>query len=398
MRGYKLAGEERFDAREVLKAVQSVLPKRRPIGHHEPCINGKEAAYVRDCIDRGVVSYEYVERFERAIVDRVGTSYSICTSSGTAALHVVLLACGVNPGDEVLVPTLTFAATANAVSYVGAIPNFVDGSLSINACKLARYLERETKPAPDKRGRINRETGRHIKVIVLVHLLGSPADTPRIFEIAKAFGLEVIEDSAEALGSVSGNSHCGTLGLAGIFSFNNNKIVTTNGGGAIVTNDEWIAAKCKQLVNTARIPHLWLIEHDAIAFNYTMGNLNAALGLAQIEQLDTFIDAKKRLADRYSRSLSGCRGVFPLVPNTGSNHWLTAILVDPRWTGGRDEILQTLHSDGILARCCFTPLHKLSHFSECPRDGNLMYAEDNWKRMICLPSGIGLVDDALSCN
>jgi perosamine synthetase len=394
LRGYKLAGEDvDFDAREVLEAIKLVLPPNRPLEHHEPYINGKESQYVGQCLAAGVIGYEYVEQFEEALKRRLGVDHCIATNSGTSALHVALLAAGVKPDEEVLVPSLTFAATANAVCYVGAVPNFVDGALAINPYKLARYLERDTKPTEDKRGRINRETGRRISVIIPVHLLGSPADMPRLLEVAKSFGLEVIEDAAEALGSVCGNRHCGTQGLAGIFSFNNNKIITTNGGGAIVTNDEWVAAKCRQLVSTARIPHPWLIEHDAIAYNYPMGNINAAIGIAQLEQLDTFLSQKAHLADIYRGCCAGIRGIEFCHHGVGSNHWLSAILVDSRWTHGRDDILGLLHGDNILARCLFTPLHSLVPYKAFPRDGNLLYAEDSWRRMICLPSSARLAHD-----
>ncbi len=392
MRSYKLAGEDNFDPIAVLEAVRSVLPKRRPIGHHEPQINGTEATYVRSCLNSGVVGYDYVDRFEAALAARVGVDYCVATSSGTAALHASLLSCGVKPNDEVIVPTLTFAATANAVVFAGATPNFVDGALGINAYKLQRYLDRTTSASPNRRGRINKDTGRTITTIVPVHLLGSPVD-PRVFEIASAYGLEVIEDAAEALGTTSGNRHCGTNGLAGVISFNNNKIVTTNGGGAILTNDEWIAAKCRQLVSTARIPHPWLIEHDAIGFNYSMGNINAALGLAQLGQLDAFLESKRQLAAKYRRCLDDCRGIQFLEPDAGSNNWLNAVMVDPRWTGGRDKILRELHEDGLRARCIFSCLHTMHHFADYPRDENMMYAEDAHRRMICLPSGAGLVND-----
>src|SRR5581483_10872880 len=265
--------------------------------------------------------------------------------------------------------------------------------LGINAYKLSRYLERETTASPDKRGRINKRTGRRISVIIPVHLLGSAADMPRILEVARAYGLEVIEDAAEALGSFSGNSHCGSQGVCGVLSFNNNKVITTNGGGAVITNDEWIAAKCRQLASTARVPHPWLVEHDAVGFNYSMGNINAALGLAQLEQLDTFLARKRALADAYCRACADIRGIHFCGPNPGSNNWLNAILVDPRWLGGRDEILQALHDEGILARALFTPLHTLIPYTGYPRDSSLLTAEDFWKRAVCLPSGVDLSND-----
>ena len=394
MRGYRTAADtERFDPRPILKAIKSVLPLRRPLHHHAPSINGKESQYVGECLASGLAGYQYVDQFQDALARRLGVCHCVATSSGTSALQLALLAAGVRPGDEVLVPSLTFAATANAVIYTGATPNFVDGALAINPYKLHRYIERTTSPTEDRRGRLNKLTGRRIWGLIVVHLLGQPADTGSLVELCHSFGLEVIEDAAEALGSYRGNRAVGTGSLAAIFSFNQNKIVTTNCGGCVVTDDELIASKCYQLASTARIPHKWLVEHDAIGFNYAMGNLNAALGLAQLERLGEFMDKKRQLAAAYRGAVSNLRGVQFLDPGAGSNNWLSAIVVDPRWVGGRDEILALLHADGILARCLFTPLHLMEPYRDFPRDRSLLYAEDTAARVICLPSGVELVDD-----
>jgi perosamine synthetase len=370
----------------IVRAIEQVLPERRPLHHHEPSINGKEQAHVADCLKGGIGSDQYIKRLSRALSGFVGVEQAVCVSSGTAALHLALLAVGVQPGDEVLVPTLTFAATANAIKYAGAIPNFVDGKVGINAYKLWSYLEREATKNPNGRGALNKKTGRVISAIVVVDLLGVPADYAKLNEVAGAYGLFMIEDAAQALGSCSGNRKCGSFGDAATFSFNNNKIVTGNGGGAILTNNSWIAAKAYQLATTARTSHPWLVEHDAIGFNYRLPSLNASLALAQFDRLDDFLQAKKRLLTRYKEALVDCDDVE--VMDQGGNNWLITLMLKPQHSKIRDEVLNALHERSILARALFTPLHKLKIYEDCPRDNNLMYAEDTFQRAICLPSGV----------
>lgn len=381
--------------KHLVKAISSVLPDRRPIHHHEPKIGSAEAIYVGDCLSKGIAGNEYVKRLEANLTRVCGTTQAVCVSSGTAALHVALLAAGIVPGEEVLVPSLTFAATANSVSYCGAIPNFIDGSLGVNAYKLRRYLERTTCANPSRRGRLNCKTGRVISAIIVVDLLGFPADMTRLVEIADEFGLTLIEDAAQALGASIGNQACGSFGKAGIISFNNNKIVTGNGGGAVLTDDEWIAAKVSQLSTTARTSHPWKIEHEALGFNYRMGNLSAALATSQLEQLPQFISAKRKLQDRYTKALRDC-GEVTILKSTEKwhgepNYWLSTLVFKKPGdcTVERDALLTALHAKGIYARALFTPLHKLPMYENNPRDA-MQYAEDTFSRTVCLPSGVGL--------
>lgn len=384
-----------FDPQEVVEAVRSVLPERRPIGHHEPVINGRELAAVSSAIDVGLTSEEHVNRFEASIAAATGAEQVVATSSGTAALHLALLAVGVQPGDEVLVPALTFVATANAVAYVGAVPNFIDGALTVNAYKVRRYLERETEAGP--RGRTNKRTGRPVTAVIPVHLLGSPADVEGLCRVADDFGLVVVEDAAQALGSTSGNRACGTVGRAGMLSFNYNKIVTTCGGGALLTDDPWVAAQAHKFATVGRVRHPWLIEHDAVGWNYRMGTVNAVLGLAQMEQLDVVLAQKSDLAGKYRGALSGCRSAEFLDTSVSwggrSNNWLSAVSVSPRCGGvpqeNRDRLLEALHADGLLARALPTPLHMLPMYRDCPHD-DLRGAELAVARTVCLPSGAGL--------
>lgn len=371
----------------IVSAIESVLPKRRPIHHHEPCIDGKEITNLHQCIQLGITGNNWNRQLKDELQKRCFVSDAICVSSGTAALHVSLLAAGVRPNEEVLVPALTFAGTAHAVSYCGAIPNFVDGRLCVNAYKLRHYLE-QTTPNPEKKGRLNPKTGRAITALIAVDLLGFPADyeggiAGGLTAIADEFGLILIEDAAQALGSSLGNRPCGSFGHVAILSFNNNKIVTGNGGGAVLTNNEKIAAKAHQLSTTGRVDHPWKIEHDTIGYNYRMGNLTAALISAQLSQLDKFLKLKKELLERYKAA-----GLFPLQPiepwQGEPNYWLVTILDD-----NRDELLQALHAKGIFARALSTPLHQLPYYKDCPHD-DLSYAEFTFQRAVCLPSGVDL--------
>ncbi len=376
----------------LVKAIASVIPPRRPIHHHEPYIFQREKKYIAECLENGIADDEWVRKLEDELRRVCGTSQAIAVSSGTAALHVTLLAAGIKAGEEVLVPSLTFAGTANAISYCGAIPNFVDGALGISAYKLRRYLERTTCPNPDKRGRLNCATGRVISALIVVDLLGFPADWQKLSAVADEFGLTLIEDAAQALGAKVGNQPCGSFGKAAILSFNNNKIVTGNGGGAVLTNDEWLAAKAHQLATTARINHPWKVEHDAVGYNYRMGAVNGALACAQMCRLPVFLVAKKALLTRYQAAIEGIKGVALLKatePWHGDpNYWLISLIFTYAGdrTSERDELLAELHAQGIHARPLFTPLHLSPMYATCPRD-TMQYAENTFGRVVCLPSG-----------
>lgn len=378
--------------RDVVNSISSVLPAKRPIGHHEAYINGKEKDILLECLAAGATNDNYNKKLTDQLVAYCGTEQAVTVSSGTAALHLALMAVGVLPGEEVLVPTLTFAATANAVCYVGAVPNFVDGSMGVNAYKLRRYLEQKTKPTPDRRGRLNIKTNRVISALVVVDLLGFPADYVKLSAVADEFGLVLIEDAAQALGSSVGNRKCGSFGAAAIFSFNNNKIVTGNGGGAVLTDDVFVASKVWQLSTTSRVPHKWLVENDAIAYNYRMPNICAALASAQLSQIDEFLLGKLKILGKYDAALAQypelevLKGEFESSPN----YWLTTIRLKPAYADFRDDMMAALHKRGIQARALFTPLHRAAQFAGCPRQDNFLYAEDTFKRSICLPSGVRL--------
>jgi perosamine synthetase len=386
--------------KDVVNAVKTVLPKRRAIGHHEAWITTKETTAVAGCLARGVTDDAYVKKFQDKIREITGAEHVVPTSCGTTALELAIKVI-LPPGSEkveVLIPSVTFVATANAVVSAGAVPHFLDGVLSLSAYKLRRYLEQNSEPKSDGRGRLNKKTGRTIHATIPVHLLGLPADIINFTEVAHSFGLMVIEDAAQALGSTIAGKHCGRFGEVGILSFNNNKIVTTNGGGAIITDDPWIAAQAYNLSTTARVPHPWFVAHDAIAHNYRLGNINAALGVGQLERFDEIMAAKRRLATRYRWALAdinGCRMVdahdWDVAQPIVWNNWLNTIMVDRK---DRDPLLTALHAEGIQARAMFNPLHTLPMYKDYPRNSvDMREAVSIFEQAVCLPSGAGLMEE-----
>lgn len=347
-----------------------------------------------NCLRYGITSHWHVDHFEDWLRGITGAENVVCTNTGTAALHLALIAAGVRHGEEVLVPTTTFVATANAVSHAGAVPHFLDGAPLIDPVALRDYLTRIIKRGYNGRGCFHERSNSYITAIIVVHLLGMPADMVGICEVAKEFNLIVIEDCSQALGTKLNGKHVGTFGWAGTFSFNSNKIITCNGGGAVVTNSPNIAYDAKQLASTYRKPHQWLVEHESMAFNYRMGNINAAVGYAQAKDWDYILASKRALAVRYRHYLEGVEFVDP-VDNGQSNYWLNTILVD-----NRDELLESLHKEGLKARASFTPLHCLNFYkynlatkytyqyniSQEPMDKAMNF----FNRAVCLPSGANL--------
>ncbi len=381
--------------RNVLDAMYAVLGRPSiPLALHEPEFSGKEWEYVKDCIDTGWVSSvgSYVDRFERALAEFTGAAYAIATSNGTAALHTCMLLAAVEPGDEVLLPTLTFIATANAVSYVGAIPHFVDSegiSLGVDAAKLDEYLREEAQIVDDVCR--NRRTGARIRALVVMHVFGHPAQLDALAEVARRWRLILIEDAAESLGSLYHGRHAGNIGLLAALSFNGNKVVTTGGGGAVLTSDAVLARHAKHLTTTARVPHRWSFLHDEVGYNYRLPNINAALGCAQLLGLPHAIERKRRLADRYAVAFSGVDQVRFLREPAGtcSNYWLNAIVLEPQCAAHREELLRALNDAGFMSRPVWTLMHRLPMYAASPRM-NVRVAEDLEGRVINLPSSAKL--------
>ncbi|MEH6949954.1 LegC family aminotransferase [Nitrobacter sp. NHB1] len=390
------AGQPSGVTTSVVAAVRGLLgsPDKR-IALHEPEFRGEEWTYVKDCIDTGWVSSvgSYVDRFEQDLAAFVGCKHAIATSNGTSALHICLILAGVESGDEVLIPTLTFIATANAVSYIHAVPHFVDSetiSLGIDAERLDKYLESVAQVVDGVC--INRATGRRIRALVVMHVFGHPSDLDALMEVARRWNLVLVEDAAESLGSYYHGRHIGNFGQLAALSFNGNKVVTTGGGGAILTNDSDLAKRAKHISTTARVAHEWNFLHDEVGYNYRMPNINAALGCAQLERLASMVERKRRLADGYAKAFATINGVrFVGEPQgTSSNYWLNAIMLDSELASHRDELLGALNDAGFMSRPVWTLMHKLPMYQSCPRM-NLDVAERIEAQLINLPSSPGLV-------
>lgn len=384
-------------ARAVLAACREALPASRPLPLHEPDLSEHEHSYVSACLRSGWVSTAgpYVDRFEAALCTRTGAKHAIATSSGTSALHAALLTVGVEPGDEVLLPALTFVATANAVSYCGAVPHFVDAcpeTLGVDAEELDRHLCEHA--AVQNGTAVNRATGRPLRVLVVMHAFGHPAEMDSLVSVAGRWKITLVEDAAESLGSIYRDRHTGTFGAVGVLSFNGNKTVTTGGGGAILTDSAAIAARARHLCGTARIHSGWSFDHDEVGFNYRMPSLNAALGLAQLERLSELLSAKEKLAERYAKAFENVRGVRFFEPgrHVRSNHWLNTLVLDESSAAARDEVLVCLNDDGIQARPAWKPMHRLPMYACCPRM-QLNATEKLAACIVNLPSSPRLADD-----
>jgi perosamine synthetase len=381
----------------VLDAVRSVLGQAdEMVALHEPEFAGSEWKYVKDCIDTGWVSSvgSYVDRFERDLSAFTGAAHAIATSNGTSALHVCLILAGVERGDEVLMPALTFIATANAVAYLGATPHFVDSetiSLGVDARKLEDHLQ-QTAEVRDGRC-VNRQTGATIRALVVMHVFGHPGDLDALDALARRWHIVLVEDAAESLGSYHHGRHTGNVGRISALSFNGNKIVTTGGGGAILTNDPDIGRRAKHLTTTARVPHRWNFIHDEVGYNYRLPNLNAALGCAQLERLPALIERKRTLASRYRTAFAGVAGVRFLDEPAGTscNFWLNAIVLDADCKSLRDDLLGALNDAKYMSRPVWTLMHRLPMFTACPR-ADLSVAEDMESRIVNVPSSAKLGD------
>jgi perosamine synthetase len=376
---------------DIILALRSVLGD----GHHalhEPRFLGNEQRYVQECIASTFVSSvgQYVNQFERDLAAFTGARRAVAVVNGTAALHVALQLAGVEAGDEVLVPALTFVATANAVHYVGATPHFVDSSsdtLGLDPSALRDWLKYIGERTPE--GTRSRETGRRIRAIVPMHTFGHPCNIDGLLAIAHDYRLKMVEDAAESLGSLCQGRHTGTFGLLGTLSFNGNKIITTGGGGAILTNDERLADHAKHLTTTARKPHRWEYVHDEVGYNFRMPNLNAALGCAQLEQLPDFLASKRRLTEKYSQAFAGLPQMRLMTEPAGykSNYWLQTLILDEAIADQRDAILEATNDAGLMTRPVWMPMHRLPGYQQCPR-APLPVAESLARRIVNIPSNV----------
>lgn len=366
-----------------------------PAALHEPSFAGNEWLYLKECLDSTFVSSagKFVDRLEVELAVYTGAKHAIAVVNGTAALHIALKLAGVGANDEVLVPALTFVATANAITYCSAIPHFVDSeerTLGVDAAKLREYLNAST--AQHSGQCVNRNSGRVIRALVPMHTFGHPVDLDGMLAIAQDFNLVLVEDAAESLGSYYHNRHTGTFGLLGTLSFNGNKTITTGGGGAIMTNDAGLARHARHLTTTAKLPHAWDYVHDEIGYNYRMPNLNAAVGCAQLEQLPALLAAKRELFQRYRRAFAEVAGVSLMAEpqHCQSNYWLQTLLLDTRHAPHRDAVLQATNAAGIQTRPAWMLINELIPFKDYPCM-ELSGAQSLSQRLINIPSSSGLL-------
>ena len=376
------------DAREFVSAIRSVVGDAPQIGLHEPQIDTIEHSLVNECLDSTFVSSvgPFVTQLEREIAEFTGAAHAVAVSNGTVALQVALVLVGVRRDDEVIVPSLSFIATANAVAHAGAHPFFVDSSertLGLDAEALAVTLSGMSRVDGVL---VNPATGRRIAAIVPMHTFGHPVDIAAILAIADEYGIPVVEDAAESLGSYVGTQHTGTFGKVGILSFNGNKIVTTGGGGMILTNDDELGVRAKHLTTTAKLPHRWEFEHDEIGWNFRMPNLNAALGVAQFSKMGDYLARKRLLAERYAAAFASVEGVTFLTEPEGttSNYWLSSVRID----GGlaeRDALLAAANDAGLQCRPFWNLLHEQRMYGASQR-GDLSTAHALLESVISIPS------------
>lgn len=363
-----------------------------------PCIIGNAWKYVKECLDTGWVSSAggYVEKFESALCSYTGAKYAVAVVNGTSGLHIALRLSGVGPGDEVIVPALTFIAPVNAVRYLGGEPVFMDCDeyMNMDPVKLEEFLENACKKT--SKGIINKKTGRRVKAVLPVHVFGNPCDMEGIMRSAGAHGLKVIEDATESLGSYYtagkyNGAHTGTIGDFGVYSFNGNKIVTTGSGGMLVTADKKIAEKAKYLTTQAKNDAVRYI-HNEVGYNFRLTNIQAALGVAQLEQLPDFIRRKKANYSLYKKALAGVRGLELLaVPEgTSPNYWFYSLLIDKGVFGlDREGLMTALDRAGIQTR----PVWHLNHLQKPYRHGQAFKIDRaGWfvERVLNLPCSSGL--------
>lgn len=380
-----------FDPHTVLHALQSVLPTDKDIiALHEPQFGGNDWNYVKECLDTGWVSSAgmFVERFEDQLSEYTGVKHAVAVVNGTAALHICLKLVGVMQNDEVLLPALTFVATANAVTYCGALPHFVDSeekTLGLDPNKLSDYLKEIAEIR--REGCFNRLTGRRIQAVIPMHTFGHPMDIDPLAEVCEQYRIPMVEDAAESLGSFYKGKHTGNWGRVSALSFNGNKVITTGGGGAILTTDEELGRLAKHLTTTARVPHPWDLAHDMVGYNYRLPNMNAALGCAQLEQLTSFLEKKRNLAERYKEAFVNIKGVsfFTEPEHAKSNYWLNVLLIDEQHAGQRDALLEFTNLNGMQTRPAWTLMHRLPMFQQSPRM-DLGVAESIARRLMNIPS------------
>jgi aminotransferase in exopolysaccharide biosynthesis len=369
--------------RELYKQPESFIPLHAPVFH------GNEKKYLNECIDTTFVSAvgKFVDKFEEEIAHFTGASKAVSCVNGTNALHLALKLVGVDNNTEVITQPLTFIATANAISYCGANPIFLDvdiDTMGLSPNSLRKWLEENALRTTPGKQPINKTTRKRISACVPMHTFGHPCRIDQIVEICDEYNIPVVEDSAESLGSYYKGKHTGLFGRIGVLSFNGNKVLTTGGGGMLLFTDELLAAKAKHLTTQAKIPHPWEFTHDSIGYNYRMPNINAALGLAQLEQLPLFLQSKRTIADAY-KSFFLQLGIkfFEEPTNSISNYWLNAILFDNKEE--RNAFLKFSNENKVMTRPAWTLMNELEMFKGCETD-KLINANAIASTLVNIPS------------
>lgn len=370
--------------------IKEQFPKQVFIPLHVPVFKGNEKKYLLETIDTTFVSSvgNFVKTFEEMMCDLTGANYAVATVNGTSALHMALLLAGTEQNDEVLSQSLTFIATCNAISYIGASPVFIDidiDTLGMSPDSLNLFLNEHAEIRDDGFS-YNKNSNKRIKACVPMHTFGFPCRIDEIAEICIKWNIILIEDAAESIGSYYKGKHTGVFGKIGTFSFNGNKTITCGGGGAIVTNDEAIAKRAKHLTTQAKISHPWAFIHDDIGYNYRMPNLNAALACAQLEQLNIFIENKRKLASLYSNFFKKINVSFVReIEDAQSNYWLNAIILENK--DDRDHFLKYANENGVMSRPVWELMHRLPMFKNSQKE-DLSNSEWIADRLVNLPSSV----------
>lgn len=384
--------------KNILLSIKNII--RDTIGEgefalHEPYFIGDEKTFLIDCINKNYVSSigGFVDKFEEELSKYLNVKHVILTNSGTSALHSSLKVAGINANDEVLVPSLTFVATTNAILYCNALPHFIDSdikTLGVNTSLLKKYIDSET--IVKKNTLINKTTGNCIKAIIPVHTFGHACQIDEIIKIAKKYNLKVIEDAAEAIGSTYKKKSLGTFGDMGILSFNGNKTITTGAGGAILTNNDKYATELRHITTTSKIKHKWKFMHDRIGYNYRMPNICAAIGLAQLENIELLIKNKRKLHKRYKDNFENNKyvDIYTERQKSFSNYWFNSIILKEKYLDFRDDILDFLNKNQIGSRPCWELMHKLPYLKNFPKM-DMTGSEKIYKRIINIPSSSNIL-------
>jgi perosamine synthetase len=373
----------------VIDFIQKTYKTKKFIPLHEPKFIGNEKKYLDQCIDTTFVSSvgKFVDQFEKKIAKFTGSKYAIATCNGTSALHISLLLANVDQNSEVITQPLNFVASSNAINYCGAKPIFIDvdkDTMGLSPSALKEFLYKKT--TIKNRQCINNKTGKVIKACVPMHSYGHPCRIDEIKRLCKKYNIFLVEDAAESVGSLYKGKQTGTFGKIGVLSFNGNKIITAGGGGCILTNETILAKKAKHLTTTAKLAHKWDFKHDMVGYNYRMPNLNAALLVAQLENLKKFIKNKIDLAERYENFFQSTNYTFFKEPkNCKSNYWLNSIILKNKKQ--RDNFLKITNSNGIMTRPIWTLMNRLPMFrhSQCENLKNSKWLND---RVVNIPSSV----------